>query len=83
MRENNSTVGKITNHTTRAELEKLNFGPWDGSGLLLIPKKLWGRIANGTKLECIDGKKRVKMRGVVFDKDTRYGYLAWGLRPTA
>ncbi len=45
---------------------------------LLTPDEL-AKYPDGTSFECIDGTFAVKGRDYI-DDDTRYGYLAYGLR---
>jgi hypothetical protein len=51
---------------------------WDG-GLFLLPGDWYNDIPSWLEVECIDGEQG-KWGDEVRDDDTRFGYLAYGLR---
>lgn len=62
-----------------------NDNPWsldeehpDGTLWLLTPEE-WDDLPNGITVECIDGNQYTKGKDEI-DDDTRFGYLAYGLR---
>ena len=62
---------------SRAELIEAGFAPWDESGLLLIPRRLYKNVPFGTKLLSINGETKIKGKHMI-DQDTRGGFLAFG-----
>lgn len=71
---------------TTDELSRRGLRQWtdepDGTPpLLLIPAKWYNAIPEGYELESINGEKTKFTRGVT-DDDSRFGYLAYGIRGT-
>lgn len=71
---------QVTNQP-RAVLEELGCRAWDESGLMLLPAKLLSKLAPGTELTSIVGRKVVVGRDEI-DADTRGGLLAFGVFPS-
>lgn len=66
---------------TEEECKYMGFGKWDEeSGIWLIPLWLYKSIPVGIKLYSINGEE-VMFDGSNIDTDTRYGCLAFGIKP--
>lgn len=68
---------------TREEAIMLQFGKWDDkSDIYLIPLYLLPIVPVGTELTCINGQTIIYDGTNVdnVDDDTRFGYIAWGIR---
>lgn len=67
---------------TREEAIMLQFGKWDDkSDIYLIPLYLLPIVPVGTELTCINGQTIIyDGTNVDDDDDTRFGYIAWGIR---
>jgi hypothetical protein len=55
---------------------------WDGNGLVLLTLDEFNKLPDGIVLECIDGSFVTKGKDYI-DDDTRFGYLAFGIRNPA
>lgn len=51
---------------------------WDDTLWVITPEEL-EQLPDGIELECIDGTKVIKGKDRI-DDDTRWGYLAYGIR---
>ncbi len=65
---------------SRNALLALGCRAWDESGLMLIPAELLPQLAHGVVLESVTGRT-VTVGVDEIDDDTRYGLLAFGVRP--
>ena len=66
---------------TEEECKELRFGRWDEeSGIYLIPLYLFPLIPMGLKVYSIGGNEIIN-DGTNLDNDTRFGCVAYGIKP--